>query len=149
MLFRDWSAARAGRSGDDEYPASACQTIEIPRWEVDHAEEFMRTRLALHLAANEIRLPNLPALCSDAERWHRPGAWAVMKKGNKRALRLLPSKHDATAWAEHKGVGGLYLEERPGSDLRCAEYCAARSVCPHGIKIQNQTNQNPNQDQNP
>jgi hypothetical protein len=140
MIFRDWSAARAARAvidadGLPDYPPAACATIELPRWEIDYAEEFARKRLDLHLAANAVHMPSLPALCSDAERWHRPGAFAVMKKGRKTAMRLLPSRADAVAWAEHNGSAGLYIDERPGADVRCESYCSARSVCPHAIQI--------------
>lgn len=130
-IYRDWIGARAGTEG---YPAAQSETIPIKQWEVAEAERFITERLAIHLAANKVPLPDL---CTDAERWHRQDLWAVMKKGNKRAMKggIHTSEEAARLFAEHQGIGGLVIEHRPGADVRCESYCPARSVCPHGIQM--------------
>ena len=69
-------------------------------------------------------------LCSDDERWHKPGKYAVMKKGRKSAVKLYDDKDEAEVRAEIEG-SGYYVESRPGEDRKCAEYCSAAPFCSH------------------
>ena len=140
MIFRDWSAARAERAAEaiakgekDDYPSSISRTIDVPVWTLPEARRFLVDRLDIHRAAEASEA--IPNLCSDEERWHRPGSYAVRKTGRKTAMRVLPSEADAVAWAEHNGSPGLSIEHRPGRDVRCESWCPARSVCPHALSL--------------
>lgn len=137
MIFRDWSAARAARAaeskGEDGYPLAMTRTIDLPVWDLQEAHRVIRERLDLHQAADASDV--IPNACSDEERWYRPGTYAVRKEKRKTALRVLPSHEDAVAWAEHNGSPGLSIEHRPGRDVRCESWCAARSVCPHALSL--------------
>lgn len=138
MIFRDWNGARAEaaiKAGDDSYPHAAAQTIEIPLFSNEVSDAYIRERVAIHLSANDVRMPNLPPMCTDEERWHRPPVFAVMREKRKRALRLFDRRDEAVAFAELQNVGGLRIDERPGVDARCLSYCPARTVCPHGIAV--------------
>lgn len=134
MIFRDWSASKVRPDGD--YPDHWTKTVSMPLWPDQQAEEFLRNRIRLHREAESV-LPD----CTDHERWHRPGGVAVMKKGRKRALRVLDDEVEARMWAEQNGEGGLYLERREGKDVRCLSWCPARSVCSHAQSLQQQETQ--------
>lgn len=127
MIFRDWSASRMH---SEDYPDHWTKTVLVPMWPDLAVEQFLQARIKEHRDA-EFMLPD----CSDEERWHRAGGVAVMKKGNKRAKRVLPTEEEARAWAENKGEPGLYLETRAGKDVRCLSWCPARSVCDHGLSL--------------
>jgi hypothetical protein len=135
MIFRDWHRSKA--NGVD-YPATETHTVSLVIWPDDKATEFLRSRIRAHKDA----VRSLP-VCSDAERWHRPGGVAVMKQRQKKALRVLPTEEEAIAWAEQKNEGGLYLEPRPGKDIRCLDWCAARSVCDHARQLNNNNENEP------
>jgi hypothetical protein len=139
MIYRDWSMARAQAANDgSSYPPSPVFSVILPMWEDAEVERFMLDRLNLHRAALET---SLPPLCTDEERWHRPGSWAVMKAGRKSAVRVFPTQADALFFAENsapvKGPkSSLTIEHRIGTDVRCESYCPVRGVCPHGMALQ-------------
>lgn len=75
--------------------------------------------------------------CSPEQRWHRDDKWAVMRKGQKRAVKLFDSKDDALGFmdwlanqASNKGKP-LYIEERRGEDTKCESYCSVSEFCPY------------------
>ena len=79
--------------------------------------------------------------CSPEQRWHKPDKWAVMRKGQKKAVRLFDSEEKALAHMDwladqpsNKGRG-LYIEFREGEDTRCQSYCSVAQFCPYGRKI--------------
>ena len=80
--------------------------------------------------------------CEDAQRWHKSDKWAVMRKGQKRAVKLFDSKDEALGFMDwlanqpsNKGKA-LYIEERPGEDTKCQSYCPVAQFCPHGKTLQ-------------
>lgn len=129
MIFRDWHKSK---SNGPDYPGHFCKTIDVPIWPDAVAEDFIRTRIAAHRAA-EIALPD----CTPEERWNRTGGYAVMRRGRKSALPggIHPTEAEARTFAEKLGEGGLYLEHRPGKDVRCLGYCDARSVCDYAKSL--------------
>jgi hypothetical protein len=134
MIYRDWSAARAGASANG-YPKSQVQTIDVPMWEDKAAEDLLRSRLDAHRSAE---CDQLPERCSDAERWKRQDTYAIRKPGRKTAVRVFDdyaSACDFIAAEDIKVRNALTIEKRPGVDVRCAGYCPARSVCPHGRDV--------------
>jgi methionine salvage enolase-phosphatase E1 len=52
--------------------------------------------------------------------------FAVMKKGRKRALRLLESESEANALASEESG---YIEFRVGESKRCQNYCNVAKFC--------------------
>ena len=92
---------------------------EIGDWLEERFEEIERCE----------QLPDdeLP-VCAPEERWHRPGKYAVMKKGRKKAIRLYDDEVDAYDRAYMEG-DGYYVEHRPGSDPKCEDYCSAAPFC--------------------
>lgn len=149
-ILRDWqvSKARYGvKFGDDgeikgwgkplqsDYPSIPFQSVDVPLWPIEKIEQFIRNRLTSHQKCGII--------CTDEERWQRPTVYAVMKKGNKKALacnnyvggnKIPFTKDNATEWiAENQKKGeNLYIEERPGSCVRCENYCIVKQFCSFG-----------------
>ena len=66
--------------------------------------------------------------CSDEERWKRGEAWAVKKKGNKRAQRVFDN--EASAGEFMKDKENLEIEHREGEYVRCkGDYCGVANFC--------------------
>lgn len=85
--------------------------------------------------------------CSPEQRWHKDDKWAVMRKGQKRAVKLFDSKDDALGFmdwladqASNKGKP-LYIEERMGEDTKCESYCSVAEFCPYYQALMRQREQ--------
>lgn len=79
--------------------------------------------------------------CNPERRWHKSDKWAVMRKGQKKAVRLFDSNEKALAHMDwladqpsNKGRG-LYIEFREGEDTRCQSYCSVAQFCPYGRNL--------------
>jgi hypothetical protein len=75
--------------------------------------------------------------CSPEDRWHKPDKWAVMRRGQKKAVRLFEDKAKALDYMDwladqpsNKGRG-LYIEHREGEDSKCESYCPVAQWCPY------------------
>lgn len=75
--------------------------------------------------------------CSPEQRWHKDDKWAVMRKGQKRAVKLFDSRDNALEFVDwladqpsNKGKP-LYIEERKGEDTKCESYCSVSEFCPY------------------
>jgi hypothetical protein len=122
-ILRDWMEW-SSRSLD--YPTLMVQVVDIPLWSPEEAERRISQRIKEH---------DDPQPCTDEERWHRPPKFAVMKNGRKSAIKLFDSKEEASSFiASASDSRYLYVEERPGSYLRCQKYCSAAPFCPQWAK---------------
>lgn len=127
-IFRDWSKSRAKRERD--YPQHQVKLIPIELWTAESTLAFIRERIKAHVDAELGELPD----CTPEERWYRGEQWAVMKVGNKRAVKLHEFKNQAeqhmgTLQERAKPGEKFALEHRPGENVRCAEYCSAYPFC--------------------
>lgn len=125
-IGRDWSKNKA--RFDKDYPQEQVKVIAVPLWTAEETLEFITERVRLHQEAEKGIWPD----CTPEERWARPTQWAVMKKGQKKAVKLYESKH-AAEWAVAKDQ---YIVERPGESVRCNAYCAVANVCPQKAKME-------------
>lgn len=123
MLFRDWQRSRAGR--DEGYPRFPVQVYTHPMDETPVVLERMCHRVKTIQRAEIYEDAALPP-CSEADRWFRPGKWAIMKKGRKSAIKLCDSQAEAEALLDAKG--GTHIEDRPGKNAKC-EMCDVRQFC--------------------
>ena len=133
-LVKDWSAYKA--KNERNYPENPVVTIDIPLWEPEVAKKYIEERVYTHFSVAEKE-------CSDAERWVRPGRFAVHKKGRKSALRLVDSEEQAKSyikWAKIESDDKVYIEERKAQYIRCEGYCAfgKLGVCPQLNKENNE-----------
>ncbi len=119
-LLRDWQINEAKKNQD--YPQSPIVKMQIGWWTREITMSFIKDRIAAHLKAME----SLP-LCTDEERWARPGGWAVMKPGGKRAVKIVSTKEEAQDIASQ--YPGGKVEERRGIAMRCENYCNVNKFC--------------------
>ena len=117
-IFRDWRKTEAERSAD--YPRAAIQTISVPVWDLQDAQDFIEERVALHQAARS----GQPIQCTDEDRWYSGTKWAIVKPGNTRALKVYDSEPDAGQVPD-----GYRVEYRPGEYKRCMHYCDVAPFC--------------------
>jgi hypothetical protein len=117
-IFRDWRKSEALR--DPSYPQSAIQTIHVPVWTLEDAEDYVRERVAIHQAASK----GIDIQCTDEERWMSPSKFALMKDGGKRAVRVANSAEDLG-----EPLDGYTIIERKGEAKRCSMYCDVAPFC--------------------
>lgn len=149
-ILRDWQKSKARVQKD--YPPIAIKTIGIPLWTQKDAVDYTRERVKIHQQAQLDYLASgkdvtaLP-LCTPDERWYRGQKFAVKRmatrtgKVNKKADRLFDTEDEAVKYmAANQGsipTGTSYMpvEERPGTNKRCLEYCAVAKFCDFGRKV--------------
>ena len=119
-ILRDWMKSRAWREPD--YPQIPFITVDIPVWPEKKVQEYIDSRLRLHFECE-------PEKCTEEERWTRKTTYAVKKKGQKRAKRVLDTYEEAIEWMG--GEKGMLIEERLGEDVRCNSFCSVKDFCPH------------------
>lgn len=117
-ILRDWSKNEASRTSG--YPQAQVVRLDIPLWTADQTDAFIKERIALHTAPE-------PRPCTDAERWVKPSKYAVMKRGNVRAIRLFDTAFEADELAATSA--SLYVEYRPGEAVRCQNWCPVSRWC--------------------
>jgi len=120
-----------------EYPKLPVQVIKFNFAE----EDFKEIESFLCEKFNEIRsCENLPddelPLCTPEERYNSGDKYAVMKTGNKKAMRVLDTYEEAEQWI--KDNGGTHIETRPGEDKKCMDYCSVCEFCSHYKKVVSQ-----------
>jgi hypothetical protein len=117
-IMRDWKQRDANLKQD--YPQAQLIIIPVKVWDLEETERYIEGRLSRHYGI---------APCTPEERWTKPDTWAVMKKGRKTALRVLPSQEEAEKWMEANGNKESYIERRIGEDTFCKLYCSVREFC--------------------
>ena len=120
-ILKDFSINKA--KTEDNYPSCPVVAVHVPLWERDAVVGFINERITLIEAAKKGALPQ----CTDEEVWAKETKWAVMKKGQKRAMKLCETEKGALALsALNKGT---YVEKRPGKRTRCESYCLVVNKC--------------------
>ena len=126
-ILRDWNRREAERR--DDYPQAPVILVDIPMWPDTKRIEYIRDRVEMHQDAQiNFDLAQMFSLCSDEERWKRGEAWAVKKKGNKRAQRVFDNEASAEEFMKDKE--NLEIEHREGEYVRCkGDYCGVANFC--------------------
>jgi len=134
-MLRDWMKSK---SVQKDYPPIPFMTKYVKLWTFEEQEQFINNRVKDHLENPERE-------CTDKEKWCKPNTYAVMKKGNKKALRVLDSECEAIQWCVEKGYcqtvnapivlpNNIDIIERRGNKVRCSNnYCGVKSVCPYCV----------------
>jgi len=126
-IFRDWSASKA-KFEKKHYPKQV-EIISLKKWDISWCHHFIADKLCkLEMA---LKTPDDQiAPCNLEQRWQDPQKFAVMKKGNKRALKLFDSKGSATQFISlHKDKKKLYIDIRESIPRRCENYCIVNKFC--------------------
>lgn len=121
-ILRDWRRSESLR--ESGYPKHMVETMEIPIWNTGRQYNYIAERLLLHMAPR-------PAPCSSEEMWERPDTWALMKDGQKRAVKLYPSEEAAASAVIGMGGqdNGYTIAKRQGARARCDGYCDVAAFC--------------------
>ena len=127
VILRDWNRREAERRSD--YPQAPVVTIDVPLWPKEDRERYVSDRVALHQSAQiAFDLGEELPECSDEDRWKRGEAWAVKKKGNKRAQRVFDNEISAQEFMGDQT--NLEIEHRQGEYVRCnGNYCGVATFC--------------------
>lgn len=120
-ILRDWSRSRA--KADPEYPQQPVMVRLIPMWDDAQVQAYVEQRIQIHQEAEA----GIVDPCTDRDRWHRPDSWAVVKNGNKRAMRVFDNETAAEAMAVTRPE--YRVDHRLGEDVRCAYFCPVREFC--------------------
>lgn len=127
VVLRDWMETKANT--DKSYPQSPIQVIDIPLWDYEKRDAYLRERVKLHSDAEFERLTggDIPP-CLPAERWAKPSTYACKKPKNKRAVRVFDSMEEAEKYCADNA--GLAVEVRQGEFTRCVRnFCRVAEWC--------------------
>ena len=116
-ILRDWQKSKIY---EKDYPPIAFQVIDLDLWTFEQQEEYIKSRLRDHIQ-------NPHRECTSEEKWQTEDTYAVMKSGQKKALRVLDTQLEAESWL--KSNKGDSIIKRSGKCKRCQDYCTVRSVC--------------------
>jgi hypothetical protein len=116
---KDWSKRESKQSQD--YPQTAVVQLEVPMWTDEEADAFIEERIRLHQMDE-------PPPCSEEDVWARPDKYAVMKRGNVKAVRVYGNALDAELHARQSSA--FYVEHRQGDAVRCRDWCQVSHLCP-------------------
>ena len=107
-ILRDWQRKKA--ETDPSYPQAPVAMVDVPLWDYETRVQYLNERMTLHQEAQQAwdTQQELPP-CSSDEMWEKPDTFAVKKKKQKRALRVLNSRKSRTLylrpaqpfWLEH------------------------------------------------
>ncbi len=125
-IMKDHSKARA--KFEKDYPELPVRRIKFRFTEKDfeEIEQWLHERFVEIAEAEKLPDDELP-LCTREERFNDGDKFAVMKKGRKRAMRVLDDINEAEEWREKNG--GDFIEVRPGQNKKCEDYCRVCEFC--------------------
>ena len=127
-ILRDHRKGEAKRISG--YPQLQAVTINFSFTEQDlqECEEWLQARFNLIREAEKLSDDDLP-VCTPEERYNDGDQYAVMKKGQKKAVRRLNSLEEAQQFQAEKGLDRI--EVRLGTDKKCIDYCSVNKFCSH------------------
>jgi len=124
LFLDDFSLAKAKQGGN--YPKIGFVRLPVKVWSFEKQDRYIKQRLA--------EFENHPMReCSASSKWQKETKWAVMRVGQKNALRgsISNTRKEAEKFkAAHKNKTNLYIEERKGECVRCNYYCEVAQKCP-------------------
>ena len=130
-IMRDHQKSKA--KFDKTYPQLPVKTIifKFGAKDFTEIEKYIYDKFDEIIAAEKLPDDELP-LCSLSDRFNDGFKYAVKKNGRKTALRVLDTKENAEQWLRDNG--GDFIEERPGVDKKCLDYCSCAPFCDYWIK---------------
>jgi hypothetical protein len=127
-ILRDWNNRDAKFKPD--YPKAPVVLVNVPIWSEEDRINYIKERVQLHQDAQmNYDLVQMFPPCSDEETWKRDDAWAVKKKGLKRAMRVFNNEAEAKDFSEAQSLA-TEIEYRAGESVRCnGNYCGVAEFC--------------------
>jgi len=124
VIYKDWQESK--KLSDSDYPPSFHATLPVPFLNLRKLYNKIYQRVLMFEICQDLDDDLLP-YCTPEERWAKADTWAVMKKGQKRAVRVLNSENAAISYG--KTIPGAYIEYRAGSSVRCERFCDVAPWC--------------------
>ena len=121
-ILRDWNRRDAEKK---DYPKAPIVFVDIPLWDKNKTEECIKERIRMHQEAQiSFDLNEDVGLCSDEDMWKKNDTWAVKKKGQKRAIRVLDSEEEANNYIDwHNETDQAYTKKTDLEiEFRSGEY---------------------------
>lgn len=149
VFLKDWKKQDMYRNSD--YPERAIIMVDIPIYNDEVVEAYIKNRLNLHKAHNKLYreggIDNVPE-CEPEQRWKKDDTWKIMKdlKATKSSKNFSISGTDKEKEVQ-KIMAQHYLEDfktrnkdayikiTPGFEGRCMDYCPVNSLCNYYKKI--------------
>lgn len=148
LIFRDHQKSSA--KYDRSYP-SEVETVDIPIYGLDVVDAMIEEKISELEYYKDKPESELP-ICSAEERWQGQDTWAVMKKGNKKATKVVFSWSTADDFIKseaekaamkskdydttYKKTLALYsISKRQAEAKRCLDYCPVREFCTFGRSL--------------
>jgi hypothetical protein len=119
MMFRDWSRSKNA----DELPVPF-KEVPTVSWTDTEIFDYIQKRIEAHYSARKLKDDEIPE-CTPQERWARPTVYAMMKPGRKSSVKNFDKNPTPAQMAEFPGCK---VEERPGMDVRCMDYCPVGKI---------------------
>lgn len=131
LLLKDYKNNKYPQPGDPDGPI---QVLEFDLGSFSTIKEWVENKFVEINNSEPLSDEELP-MCTPTERWNKGGKYAVMEKGHKRAIKVYDNEDDAQKRVsdEFKEGRKLYVEVRPGEDVKCLKYCSAAPFCSHWI----------------
>jgi hypothetical protein len=135
-ILRDWN--RRDAQTKPNYPQAPVVIVDVPMWGEVERISYIHERIKAHQAAQNVydisdTVDTTFIQCSTEEQWKRDDAWAVKKKGLKRAMRVFNNKDEATDFAKAQSETQnvpMEIEYRAGELVRCnGNYCGVAEFC--------------------
>lgn len=130
-LFKDWNKFKTFKQKD--YPKSPVMQIPVKLIEHERVHNYLKSRVELHRRAQAGEQID----CTGKERWATAASFAVKRPGGKRAVKIFDQREFAEKYVEDKRLEkpDLFIEDRPGENRRCNEYCPVKDVCPQKLRM--------------
>lgn len=137
-LLKDHSSTEFKRKNmkGEYYPPKPVYRIgwDFTEDEIEAAKVEIKEKFKAIIAAKDVPDSELEP-CTPKERWEKPPKFAVMKEGNKRAVKLYDDEAEALDAAEELTANDpkkkkYHVEYRPGECRKCIDYCDVTEWCP-------------------
>lgn len=133
-ILKDWNKKEANKN--IKYPALPTTTIEFDLGEPEEIENWIIERFKQVALLETLRDSELP-MCSLEERFNKGDKYAIKKRTFKKAMKLHDTLDEAREHLinlERKYPGEYEIEERPGEDIKCLNYCSCCKFCNHYLE---------------
>jgi len=129
-IYLDWRKAACKYADPTKYPMAPGRLVSVHKWSKDKIESFIKERIALHKSQEKVADEDLIP-CLATEMWERPAKYAVQRKGALKAMKLTDSETEARLYIRDKKLStpDYAILFRPGSRMRCEQYCSAAPFC--------------------
>ena len=134
MIFKDWNKNDGLRNKD--YPEYPVGVVEYDLGTPEEIEDWILKRFDRIMELEKMADHELP-MCTLEERFNKGDKYAVKKKANKTATKIHNTLEEAREHLinlENKYPGVYEIEERPGEDTKCLNYCSCCKFCHHYLQ---------------